>query len=42
MLYRAMTKPELQRSLEEIMEVDLQDMKKRKYLLPVLDAVTES
>ena len=40
-LYRQVTKPELQRSLEEIMEVDLQDMKKRKYLLPVIEQVLE-
>lgn len=40
-LYRQITKPELQRSIEEIMEVDLQDMKKRKYLLPVLEQVPE-
>lgn len=40
-LYRQVTPPERQRSLEEIMEVDLQDMKKRSYLAPVIAAVAE-
>jgi phosphoribosyl-ATP pyrophosphohydrolase len=41
LLYRGQTSPDQQRSLEEIMEVDLQDMKKRPYLAPVLEAVPE-
>ena len=40
-LYRQATPPERQRSMEEIMEVDLQDMKKRSYLAPVLAKVQE-
>ncbi|TVR12406.1 MAG: hypothetical protein EA401_09025 [Planctomycetota bacterium] len=38
-LYRQATPPAQQRSIEEIMEVDLQDMLKRSYLKPVIEAV---
>ncbi|TVR47532.1 MAG: hypothetical protein EA402_01150 [Planctomycetota bacterium] len=40
-LYRQQTPPAQQRSLEEVMEIDLQDMKKRDYLLPILTQVSD-
>ncbi len=40
-LYRSMTKPENQWSLEQMLEADLQEMKKRPYLAPILSMVPE-
>lgn len=40
-LYRAKTPPDDQWSLEQLMEADLQDMKKRAYLVPVIERVSE-
>jgi hypothetical protein len=40
-IYRAQKPAEKQWSLEELMEADLQDMKKRPYLEPILQEITE-
>ena len=40
-IYREVTPQDKQWSIDQIMDADLGDMKKRTYLLPVLNAVTE-
>ena len=40
-LYRKKTPPEQQRSLDEIMEIDLHEMRKRPYLAPILKMIPE-
>jgi hypothetical protein len=40
-IYRAQTPPDKQWSLEQLLEADLQDMKKRPYLEPILRMVPE-
>ncbi len=40
-LYRAQTPPDRQWSLEQLMEADLQEMRKRPYLEPILRMVPE-
>jgi hypothetical protein len=40
-IYRRQTKPEDQWSIEQLMEADLQEMKKRAYLEPIISQVTE-
>lgn len=40
-IYRRQLPEEKQWSLEQLMEADLQDMKKRSYLGPILDQITE-
>ena len=40
-MYRVMTPPDKQWSLEQLMEADLQDMKKQTYFAPLLDAIGE-
>jgi hypothetical protein len=40
-VYRRQTPAEAQWSIEQLMEADLQDMKKRPYLAPILEQITE-
>jgi hypothetical protein len=40
-IYRRQTLPENQWSMEQLMEADLQDMKKRPYLEPILKEISE-
>jgi hypothetical protein len=40
-LYRKQTPPDRQRSLDDIMEIDLQEMRKRPYLYPILKMIGE-
>ena len=40
-IYRRQTPAEKQWSLEQLMEADLHDMKKRSYLVPIIDKITE-
>ena len=40
-IYRRQTKPDSQWSLEQLMEADLQDMKKRPYLEPILQQIQD-
>ncbi len=40
-IYRRQTLPENQWSIEQLMEADLQEMKKRPYLEPILKEITE-
>jgi hypothetical protein len=40
-MYRVMTPPDKQWSLEQLMEADLQDMKKKPYFQPLLAQITE-
>ena len=40
-IYRRQTKPDSQWSLEQLMEADLQDMKKRSYLEPILSQIQD-
>jgi hypothetical protein len=41
LLYRKQTPPDKQRALDEIMEIDLQEMRKRPYLHPILKMIGE-
>jgi hypothetical protein len=40
-IYRRQTPADKQWSLEQLMEADLHDMKKRSYLVPIIDKITE-
>jgi phosphoribosyl-ATP pyrophosphohydrolase len=40
-IYRRQTKPDDQWTLEQLMEADLQDMKKRSYLEPILQQIQD-
>jgi phosphoribosyl-ATP pyrophosphohydrolase len=41
LIYRAIRDPDDQISLEQLMEIELQDMKKRAYLAPILRAIVD-
>ena len=40
-IYRRQTPPDQQWSLEQLMEADFQDMKKRSYLMPIINATAD-
>jgi hypothetical protein len=40
-MYRVMTPPDRQWSLEQLMEADLQDMKKKPYFQPLLERISD-